>query len=188
MNKYDLIIVGAGPAGILQQWSCCAAAAKTHPAGGKKASRWKAPLPERAELGHCVNCRPTCAITTGFPAQALSRTASWSLSYEVGGDLPNLIGEEFAQSLIDYTDKIYLEFGADPHVELCIPARISGDPQKCDPCRPETGGLPHPSSGHRKGPGAVPGDQIIWQTTAWRCCSPPGARISCWKARSVPAC
>ena len=40
-----------------------------------------------------------------------------SLSYEVGGDLPSLIGEEFAQELIDYTDKIYLEFGADPHVE-----------------------------------------------------------------------
>ena len=32
-------------------------------------------------------------------------------------DLPSLIGEEFAQELIDYTDKIYLEFGADPHVE-----------------------------------------------------------------------
>ena len=30
---------------------------------------------------------------------------------------PPLIGEEFAQELIDYTDKIYLEFGADPHVE-----------------------------------------------------------------------
>ena len=28
-----------------------------------------------------------------------------------------LIGEEFAQELIDYTDTIYLEFGADPHVE-----------------------------------------------------------------------
>ena len=40
-----------------------------------------------------------------------------SLSYEVGGDLPSLIGEEFAQELINYTDKIYLEFGADPHVE-----------------------------------------------------------------------
>lgn len=39
------------------------------------------------------------------------------MSYEVGGDLPSLIGEDFAQSLIDYTDKIYLEFGADTHVE-----------------------------------------------------------------------
>ena len=40
-----------------------------------------------------------------------------SLSYEVGGDLPTLIGEDFAQELINYTDKIYLEFGADEHVE-----------------------------------------------------------------------
>ena len=35
----------------------------------------------------------------------------------MGGDLPQLIGSEKAQSLIDYTDKIYLEFGADEHVE-----------------------------------------------------------------------
>lgn len=35
----------------------------------------------------------------------------------MGGELPSLIGEDFAQELIDYTDKIYLEFGADEHVE-----------------------------------------------------------------------
>ena len=33
------------------------------------------------------------------------------------GDVYKRQGEEFAQELIDYTDKIYLEFGADPHVE-----------------------------------------------------------------------
>ena len=31
--------------------------------------------------------------------------------------LPELIGEELAQETIHYTDSIYLEFGADPHVE-----------------------------------------------------------------------
>lgn len=35
----------------------------------------------------------------------------------VGGDFPTLIGEQNAQDLIDYTDGIYLEFGADSHVE-----------------------------------------------------------------------
>ena len=40
-----------------------------------------------------------------------------SLSYEVGGDLPSLIGADLAQDTIDYTDKIYLEFGADTHIE-----------------------------------------------------------------------
>ncbi len=31
--------------------------------------------------------------------------------------MPSLIGEDFAQETIDYTDKIYLEFGADEHIE-----------------------------------------------------------------------
>lgn len=40
-----------------------------------------------------------------------------SLSCEVGGELPELIGEELAQKTIEYTDRVYLEFGADTHVE-----------------------------------------------------------------------
>ena len=40
-----------------------------------------------------------------------------SLSYEVGGDLPTLIGENLAQETINYADRIYLDFGADDHIE-----------------------------------------------------------------------
>src|SRR5699024_5513360 len=40
-----------------------------------------------------------------------------SLSCDVGGDLPTLIGERLAQETIDYADSIYLEFGADEHIE-----------------------------------------------------------------------
>ncbi len=40
-----------------------------------------------------------------------------SLCSDVGGDLPTLVGEQKAQELIDYADSIYLEFGADEHVE-----------------------------------------------------------------------
>ena len=35
----------------------------------------------------------------------------------MGGELPELLGEQTVQTLIDYTDSIYLEFGADRHVE-----------------------------------------------------------------------
>lgn len=35
----------------------------------------------------------------------------------MGGDLPSLIGADLAQATIDYADSIYLEFGADAHVE-----------------------------------------------------------------------
>lgn len=81
---------------------------------GKPVEKRHCPKPE---VGHCVNCKPGCAITTGFSGAGAFSDGKLSLSYEVGGDLPTLIGEEFAQELIDYTDTIYLEFGADPHVE-----------------------------------------------------------------------
>ena len=117
MEKYDLIIVGAGPAGIFT-----AVELLRHGSNkkillvekGKSVEQRRCP---KAELGHCVNCRPTCAITTGFSGAGAFSDGKLSLSYEVGGDLPTLIGENFAQQLIDYTDKIYLDFGADPHVE-----------------------------------------------------------------------
>ena len=35
----------------------------------------------------------------------------------MGGDLPQLVGDDLVQRTIEYTDGIYLEFGADTHVE-----------------------------------------------------------------------
>ena len=53
----------------------------------------------------------------GFGGAGAFSDGKLSLSAEVGGDLPLLIGEELAQETIDYADKIYLEFGADEHIE-----------------------------------------------------------------------
>ena len=117
MEKYDLIIVGAGPAGIFTAVELLRHGSKKKillVEKGKSVEQRRCP---KAELGYCVNCRPTCAITTGFSGAGAFSDGKLSLSYEVGGDLPSLIGENFAQQLIDYTDKIYLDFGADPHVE-----------------------------------------------------------------------
>ncbi|HIX94591.1 MAG TPA: FAD-dependent oxidoreductase [Candidatus Gemmiger excrementipullorum] len=117
---YDLIIVGAGPAGIFTALELLRKSARPQELKilliekGQPVERRHCP---KAETGHCVNCKPTCAITTGFSGAGAFSDGKLSLSREVGGELPELIGEEFAQDLIDYTDKIYLEFGADPHVE-----------------------------------------------------------------------
>ncbi len=114
---YDLIIVGAGPAGIFTALELLRKGSKARMLlieKGKPVEKRHCP---KAEVGHCVNCKPTCTITTGFSGAGAFSDGKLSLSHEVGGELPELIGEEFAQSLIDYTDKIYLEFGADPHVE-----------------------------------------------------------------------
>ena len=64
-----------------------------------------------------MNCKPYCHITTGFSGAGAFSDGKLSLSYEVGGNLPELIGEDLAQETINYTDKIYLEFGADTHIE-----------------------------------------------------------------------
>mgnify|MGYP000034209491 CR=1 FL=1 len=115
---YDLIIVGAGPAGIFTALELLRKSCNPHKIllieKGKPVEKRHCP---KDKTGVCVNCKPTCAITTGFSGAGAFSDGKLSLSYQVGGELPDLIGEDFAQELIDYTDKIYLEFGADPKVE-----------------------------------------------------------------------
>lgn len=115
--KYDLIIVGSGPAGIFTALELIRNKSNKKMLlieKGKPVEKRHCP---KSEVGYCVNCKPSCAITIGFSGAGAFSDGKLSLSYEVGGDLPELIGFEFAQDLIDYTDKIYLEFGADTKIE-----------------------------------------------------------------------
>ncbi len=114
---YDLVIVGAGPAGIFTALEMIRKGSKQKILIVEKGRPVEKRHCPKAEVGHCVNCKPYCHITTGFSGAGAFSDGKLSLSYEVGGELPSLIGENHAQDLIDYTDKIYLEFGADPHVE-----------------------------------------------------------------------
>ena len=113
----DIVIVGAGPAGIFTALELV-----------RKKSRKKILMVEKGNpvqgrrcpknvTGQCVNCKPYCHITTGFSGAGAFSDGKLSLSCEVGGELPELIGEQLAQKTIEYTDSIYLEFGADTHVE-----------------------------------------------------------------------
>ena len=88
----DVVIVGAGPAGIFTALEML-----------KKGSKQKIILVEKGqpvEKRHCpksktkkcVNCKPYCHITTGFSGAGAFSDGKLSLSYEVGGDLPSLIG------------------------------------------------------------------------------------------------
>ena len=150
MMNADVVIIGAGPAGIFTALEMI-----------KKGSRQKIIMVEKGQAVEnrhcpkdktkkCVNCKPYCHITTGFSGAGAFSDGKLSLSYEVGGDLPTLITPEVAQETINYADGIYLDFGADEHIEGL---GAEGNPQARHSGGAEAGGLPHPPHGHGKGSG-----------------------------------
>ena len=117
MMKCDLCIIGAGPAGIFTALEMVRRGSKQKIViveKGRAIEQRKCP---KSVTKTCVGCKPYCHITTGFSGAGAFSDGKLSLSYEVGGALPELIGEDVAQATIEYTDKIYLEFGADSKVE-----------------------------------------------------------------------
>lgn len=117
MNKKDVVIVGAGPAGIFTALEMLRCGSHKNIVIIEKGRSVEKRVCPKSKTKKCVNCKPYCNITTGFSGAGAFSDGKLSLSCEVGGDLPMLIGEDVAQETIDYTDKIYLEFGADTHVE-----------------------------------------------------------------------
>ena len=117
MKKYDVAIVGAGPAGIFTALEMIKKGSTKSIIIIEKGKSVENRVCPKAKTGKCMNCKPYCHITTGFSGAGAFSDGKLSLSYEVGGNLPELIGEDVAQETINYTDKIYLEFGADTHIE-----------------------------------------------------------------------
>ena len=115
--KKDVVIIGAGPAGIFTALEMIKKGSKKSIVIVEKGQPVEKRHCPKDKTQKCVNCKPYCHITTGFSGAGAFSDGKLSLCYEVGGDLPQLIGERKAQETIDYTDKIYLEFGADTHVE-----------------------------------------------------------------------
>ena len=113
----DVIIIGAGPSGIFTALEMIRKGSKQKIVLVEKGQPVEKRHCPKAQTGHCMNCKPYCHITTGFSGAGAFSDGKLSLSCEVGGDLPSLIGEDLAQETIGYTDRIYLEFGADTHVE-----------------------------------------------------------------------
>lgn len=121
--KYDIIIVGAGPAGIFTALELIRKGSDKRVLLIEKGAPVEKRHCPKIKTQTCVQCKPYCHITTGFSGAGAFSDGKLSLSPDVGGELPELIGWQRAQELIEYTDKIYLEFGADEHVE-----GVSNDP------------------------------------------------------------
>ena len=113
----DVVIVGAGPAGIFTALELLRRGSPEKIVMIEQGQAIENRRCPKAKTGRCMNCKPYCHITTGFSGAGAFSDGKLSLCSDVGGDLPTLVGEQKAQELIDYADSIYLEFGADEHVE-----------------------------------------------------------------------
>ena len=90
----DIVIVGAGPAGIFTAIEMIRRGSKKHITIVERVRRLKARRCPKTVTKHCVNCRPYCHITTGFSGAGAFSDGKLSLSHEVGGDFPTLIGAQ----------------------------------------------------------------------------------------------
>ncbi len=114
-KKVDVLIIGAGPGGIF----CAYELIEKRPdlkvmIIEKGRSIEKRQCPKRT-TGKCMGCKP-CSITTGFAGAGAFSDGKLSLSPDVGGTLPDILGYEEATKLIKESDDIYLKFGADKSV------------------------------------------------------------------------
>jgi uncharacterized FAD-dependent dehydrogenase len=114
-DQYDVIIVGAGPAGIFTALELTKNAPETQVLlvdSGPEIDRRACPA---RKTGKCVHCDP-CAILHGWSGAGAFSDGKLSLSPEVGGHILDYMTPAKAQSLIDYVDGWYLEFGAPTEV------------------------------------------------------------------------
>ena len=112
-----ILIIGAGPAGIFTALELVRNGSNDDITIIEQGRLIENRVCPKSKTKDCVHCKPYCNITSGFSGAGAFSDGKLSLSRDVGGDFPQLVGEELAQSIIDYTDKIYLEFGADEHIE-----------------------------------------------------------------------
>ena len=115
LKNYDVIIIGAGPSGIF----CAYELIKEKPDMKILMVEKGRPIEKRVcpkrTTKVCVGCKP-CSITTGFAGAGAFSDGKLSLSPDVAGTLPDILGYDKATELIKESDDIYLKFGADKNV------------------------------------------------------------------------
>lgn len=93
MEKYDVIIVGAGLAGIFTALEMLRRGSEKKILIVEKGKAIESRRCPKNVTHKCVGCKPYCHITTGFSGAGAFSDGKLSLSYEVGGELPELIGD-----------------------------------------------------------------------------------------------
>ena len=129
--KYDLIVVGMGPSAAFLAYELIQLGKNKNVLlidQGKNIKNRVCPI---EKTGKCMKCKPFCNITCGFSGagafsdgkllsyhmSSLGNSNEMYLGGNGGGYIKEYLSEEEIKDLLVYTDNVYLDFGADTHLE-----------------------------------------------------------------------
>lgn len=110
-RRYDVVIVGAGPAGIFAALELSQTEGLRIAILDKGRDIDQRHCPIREGSPECLHCRP-CAILDGWGGAGAFSDGKLTLSPAVGGHLAEILGEAQIVRLIEEADAIYRAYGA----------------------------------------------------------------------------
>ncbi len=108
---FDVIIVGAGPAGVFAALELSQRSGLRIGILDKGQSIEDRHCPSRDRGGKCRQCQP-CAIMAGWGGAGAYSDGKLTLSPAIGGRLADILGQEKVGRLIREVDQTYVRFGA----------------------------------------------------------------------------
>ena len=113
-NRFDVIIIGAGPGGIFSAYELMKSKKNLKVAVfdmGNSLEKRKCPI-DGDKVKNCIGCKP-CSIMSGFGGAGAFSDGKYNITNDFGGTLYEYIGKQKATELMEYVDQINMTHGGE---------------------------------------------------------------------------